>query len=1338
MKEGQGKYYYKSGELYIGKWSENKRKGIGKYFYIDGERFVGMWDDDKKNGEGTHFYTQEGTWYRGNFSQGKKHGQGELHEKNAVFLEDYDQGVLVKKQKIIDVTDDQHDIQEQEEDKRVNLQVAEMEQQEQQKLQLEFKKQEEETKNQSQEPKEKQKSNNNNQMLQQTDVPNQATADNDEKSYDSEKSNNNQSSSSNDKPNIQTEQFQSQQMQSENKQENFNTKYWDSIVRSVYNYKPEMGILDSVYHSNQTNQSQGENTIEQLQNIELITDESLMGKLVTKWNTKDVGMHLDHIGLGNFKNQFIENEITGLNLFDLDEANLKDDFSMKLGQRLNFFRSLKSLKKIQKKNMSKQDIMKFQTFQRIANTKKQYQKSRGLRTPNHGSVENQINKIQEESSFESDQNLNDDQQQKKQEYSQTSSKSSRKSSKSFMTEQSSSSKSKQSHKNENTNKELSNNKEQQSVSKKVSWSTSSQHSYSDADVEDIDEEKTDNDELQSSGDITGKSQYNKNNQTFKTKETFLSSEKFNFSSNQNKLEKTSSVTKPSPNRKTSAHILYKLKSQENIFLPKIEKKAKKSFHEYEKDQIKPKKQGLSNNLYVVQEPANENQVNDSISSGAQKQMLQKVSQIQKENKFENNKKNSLTKIRSSEISNSQNSKSRRQSYNNFSSSQSFSDKKIRKKSFASDVRGREERNNKQNADQFHKNKESSKEKEFQGSKKQTLSQLDHSFESQDSPLNQNKNNGKKKKKKGNFNFQPQSQAEQNTQIIQSGYFDEDYQMDKPYIQDQEESKIKSHKNSKQSNQNSSPKRKKKSSNSNQKGKERDRSPQSSSSSSKKRNLFKVRSRSMTKILDQNNLPILATELSTVKNDEVIQYTDQQNEQNILNNQCDQVKQNLCKNSYLDEEHDSQSEENQKQSTTIHNFNNNNPYQYANRPYQDETSSSDDETISSSSESEEEKLDHEDKKRNYFYMLRQQSARANIHSKQAQINSNLAINKSVSEMGKTQKESAQNGQKSHQNKSSKKKVKQHYQFTDEEIQEKIKKYMDREKLNTFLIDSKELKWSSADKIGTGGYGEVYKGSWLGQDVAVKQYGKIKTRFSKRRAFDFISEVQVINNLRHPNIVLYMGVCITPTHYLLINEYLEQGSLFDHIHIKKSHIDMDRVLYIVEDIALGMSYLHARKVLHCDLKSPNVLVDQSWNVKLCDFGLSRIRDKLQNRKKRKKQGKIGTVYWMAPEIMREEEYNEKADVYSFGIILWELLARKIPYDKMSQVQIIGSVGYDDNFKLETPKNGPPELIKMMEQCLERNPKNRPDFQEIVSKVQNISKKGKSSHKKVIHDLVMFFGD
>ena len=143
--------------------------------------------------------------------------------------------------------------------------------------------------------------------------------------------------------------------------------------------------------------------------------------------------------------------------------------------------------------------------------------------------------------------------------------------------------------------------------------------------------------------------------------------------------------------------------------------------------------------------------------------------------------------------------------------------------------------------------------------------------------------------------------------------------------------------------------------------------------------------------------------------------------------------------------------------------------------------------------------------------------------------------------------------------------------------------------------------------------------------------------------------------------------------MITEYLDGGSLFDLLHKKHVKIKDDQLILVCEDIALGLNYLHGRNVLHCDLKSSNILIDANWNIKLCDFGLSRVRSKLRS-KEDGNRGLVGTPHWSAPEILRGKRYDEKSDVYSYGMILWEMATQKIPYYGQSTMQIIGNVGYD----------------------------------------------------------------
>lgn len=114
---------------------------------------------------------------------------------------------------------------------------------------------------------------------------------------------------------------------------------------------------------------------------------------------------------------------------------------------------------------------------------------------------------------------------------------------------------------------------------------------------------------------------------------------------------------------------------------------------------------------------------------------------------------------------------------------------------------------------------------------------------------------------------------------------------------------------------------------------------------------------------------------------------------------------------------------------------------------------------------------------------------------------------------------------------------------------------------------------------------------------------------------------------------MGVSIDPSNfYYMITEFVNKGSLFELIHVKKVILDDEKVLKIAKQMAMALFYLHKKGILHCDLKSQNILLNDDWTIKLCDFGLARYRHKFES----DNHGKIGTPHWMAPEILRGETY------------------------------------------------------------------------------------------------------
>ncbi len=196
-----------------------------------------------------------------------------------------------------------------------------------------------------------------------------------------------------------------------------------------------------------------------------------------------------------------------------------------------------------------------------------------------------------------------------------------------------------------------------------------------------------------------------------------------------------------------------------------------------------------------------------------------------------------------------------------------------------------------------------------------------------------------------------------------------------------------------------------------------------------------------------------------------------------------------------------------------------------------------------------------------------------------------------------------------------------------------------------INIDELKFSA--KISEGAGGVVYKGTWYHQTVAIK---KLKVANEQ----SFVREVSVLNRLRHPNVLELYGYCIDSKGYqYIITEFMDKWSL-DSMIYNNGLRDFESKIKSLLDICHGMKYLHERKIMHRDLKPQNVLVNKNNVCKLCDFGLAKALNETLT------VGVIGTWQYMAPEIMNESEaYNEKCDVYSFGVIMHEIFTLSKPY-------------------------------------------------------------------------------
>ncbi|KAJ1258726.1 hypothetical protein BS78_10G097900 [Paspalum vaginatum] len=264
---------------------------------------------------------------------------------------------------------------------------------------------------------------------------------------------------------------------------------------------------------------------------------------------------------------------------------------------------------------------------------------------------------------------------------------------------------------------------------------------------------------------------------------------------------------------------------------------------------------------------------------------------------------------------------------------------------------------------------------------------------------------------------------------------------------------------------------------------------------------------------------------------------------------------------------------------------------------------------------------------------------------------------------------------------------------------------------------EIQWEEltlGERVGLGSFGEVYRGDWHGTEVAVKKF--LQQDISSDALEEFRTEVGIMKRLRHPNVVLFMGAVTRVPHLSIVTEFLPRGSLFRLIHRANNQLDEKRRLRMALDVARGMNYLHncTPVIVHRDLKSPNLLVDKNWVVKVCDFGLSRIKHNtfLSSR------STAGTAEWMAPEVLRNEPSDEKCDVFSYGVILWELCTLLQPWEGMNPMQVVGAVGFQQR-RLDIPGGVDPAVAEIIRRCWQTDPRMRPSFSEIMAVLRPLLK-------------------
>lgn len=248
------------------------------------------------------------------------------------------------------------------------------------------------------------------------------------------------------------------------------------------------------------------------------------------------------------------------------------------------------------------------------------------------------------------------------------------------------------------------------------------------------------------------------------------------------------------------------------------------------------------------------------------------------------------------------------------------------------------------------------------------------------------------------------------------------------------------------------------------------------------------------------------------------------------------------------------------------------------------------------------------------------------------------------------------------------------------------------------------------IGEGSFGKVYRGGLWGLDVAIKKLNRASLQTSIVK--DFKKEVRVMRNLRHPNIVELLGVCVDPQNMCIVTEFLNKQSLEEQLEAKfklGKKFSKQRSMKWAIEIANGLNWLHHKGIIHRDLKSANIMLDENYKAKIGDFGLSHV--KKGNPNLGGFYGACGTPCYMAPEVLSKQSYNTKADVFSFGIVLCELVVGRYPYEGEPESTQTFEDAIVMGLRPEIPKESHPLMTNLIKACWAEKAAERPEMDEVL---------------------------
>ncbi|XP_021715854.1 serine/threonine-protein kinase HT1-like [Chenopodium quinoa] len=269
----------------------------------------------------------------------------------------------------------------------------------------------------------------------------------------------------------------------------------------------------------------------------------------------------------------------------------------------------------------------------------------------------------------------------------------------------------------------------------------------------------------------------------------------------------------------------------------------------------------------------------------------------------------------------------------------------------------------------------------------------------------------------------------------------------------------------------------------------------------------------------------------------------------------------------------------------------------------------------------------------------------------------------------------------------------------------------ENFEEWTIDLRKL--NMGDAFAQGAFGKLYRGTYEGEEVAIKILERPENDQDRAQLMEqqFQQEVMMLATLKHPNIVRFIGACRKPMVWCIVTEYAKGGSVRQFL-TKRHNRSVPLKLAVKQalDVARGMEYVHQLGLIHRDLKSDNLLIFADKSIKIADFGVARIEVQTEGM-----TPETGTYRWMAPEMIQHRPYTQKVDVYSFGIVLWELITGMLPFQNMTAVQAAFAV-VNKGVRPIIPADCLPVLAEIMTRCWDPNPDVRPPFSDVVKMLEH----------------------